>query len=202
MFCLVAEENGFPLPEALCDMPPPPAPDGLDLPTPPPPPGDENYDGTKMPKSKHMFVQTWYLFSLWCFVSFFSLNDYMFAFCYSQPYLFILALLLLVSVNFYTLCSYFHTCLSLLTQLCILAGHECDVILLALALSLWGSAWAPALARCTHARFFCPLLNHVRPRSFLRPDSLQFIGSSSFWCQKYWYDIAKTYLHSGISKAI
>lgn len=60
MFCLVAEENGFPLPEAPCDMPPPPAPDGLDLPTPPPLPGNEDYDGTNMPNSKHMFVQTWY----------------------------------------------------------------------------------------------------------------------------------------------
>lgn len=56
-----------------------------------------------------------------------------------------------------------HTCFSLVTQLCVLVGHGCDVILLALALSLWGSAWAPALARCTRARFFCLLLNHVRP---------------------------------------
>ncbi|XP_067238218.1 ABI family, member 3a [Chanodichthys erythropterus] len=45
----VAEENGFPLPEAPCDMPPPPAPDGLDLPTPPPLPGDENYDDLEIP---------------------------------------------------------------------------------------------------------------------------------------------------------
>uniref|UniRef100_A0A672R2M5 ABI gene family member 3 n=1 Tax=Sinocyclocheilus grahami TaxID=75366 RepID=A0A672R2M5_SINGR len=40
----VAEENGFPLPEAPSDMPPPPVPDGLDLPTPPPLPCDENIE--------------------------------------------------------------------------------------------------------------------------------------------------------------
>ncbi|XP_077069014.1 ABI family, member 3a isoform X2 [Siphateles boraxobius] len=45
----VAEENGFPLPEAPSDMPPPPAPDGLDLPSPPPPPDDENFEDLEIP---------------------------------------------------------------------------------------------------------------------------------------------------------
>ncbi|XP_016431711.1 abl interactor 1-like isoform X4 [Sinocyclocheilus rhinocerous] len=45
----VAEENGFPLPEAPSDMPPPPAPDGLDLPTPPPLPCDENFEDLEIP---------------------------------------------------------------------------------------------------------------------------------------------------------
>lgn len=45
----VAEENGFPLPEAPSDMLPPPAPDGLDLPTPPPLPGDENFEDLEIP---------------------------------------------------------------------------------------------------------------------------------------------------------
>ncbi|KAK7167823.1 hypothetical protein R3I94_002024 [Phoxinus phoxinus] len=45
----VAEENGFPLPEAPSDMPPPPAPDGLDLPTPPPLPDEENFEDLEIP---------------------------------------------------------------------------------------------------------------------------------------------------------
>ncbi|XP_052403480.1 abl interactor 2-like [Carassius gibelio] len=45
-FETVAEENGFPLPE---DMPPPPVPDGLDLPTPPPPPCDEKVQDLELP---------------------------------------------------------------------------------------------------------------------------------------------------------
>ncbi|XP_056111156.1 ABI family, member 3a isoform X2 [Rhinichthys klamathensis goyatoka] len=45
----VAEENGFPLPEAPSDMPPPPAPDALDLPTPPPLPDDENFEDLEIP---------------------------------------------------------------------------------------------------------------------------------------------------------
>ncbi|XP_016404829.1 abl interactor 1-like isoform X5 [Sinocyclocheilus rhinocerous] len=45
----VAEENGFPLPEAPSDMPPPPVPDGLDLPTPPPLPCDENIEDLEIP---------------------------------------------------------------------------------------------------------------------------------------------------------
>lgn len=71
MFCLVAEENGFPLPEAPSDMPPPPAPDGLDLPTPPPLPDEENFEGTEMSQSKRMFVQTWYfvLYDALCLAS-------------------------------------------------------------------------------------------------------------------------------------
>ncbi|XP_059414245.1 ABI gene family member 3-like isoform X2 [Carassius carassius] len=45
----VAEENGFPLPE---DMPPPPVPDGLDLPTPPPPPCDGNIEAPHSRRSQ------------------------------------------------------------------------------------------------------------------------------------------------------
>uniref|UniRef100_A0A8C2IWW6 ABI gene family member 3 n=1 Tax=Cyprinus carpio TaxID=7962 RepID=A0A8C2IWW6_CYPCA len=45
----VAEENGFPLPEAPGDMLPPPVPDGLDLPTPPPLPCDENIEDLEIP---------------------------------------------------------------------------------------------------------------------------------------------------------
>ncbi|XP_067273356.1 ABI family, member 3a isoform X2 [Pseudorasbora parva] len=45
----VAEENGFALPEAPSDMPPPPAPDILDLPTPLPLPGDENFEDLEIP---------------------------------------------------------------------------------------------------------------------------------------------------------
>ncbi|XP_059412996.1 ABI family, member 3a isoform X2 [Carassius carassius] len=45
----VAEENGFPLPEAPIDMPPPPAPDGLDLPAPLPPPCDHNFEDLEIP---------------------------------------------------------------------------------------------------------------------------------------------------------
>ncbi|XP_043091916.1 ABI family, member 3a isoform X4 [Puntigrus tetrazona] len=45
----VAEESVFPLPEAPIDMPPPPAPDGLDLPTPPPLPCDENLEDLEIP---------------------------------------------------------------------------------------------------------------------------------------------------------
>ncbi len=64
-------------------------------------------------------------------------------------YLFLWAVILYALI--FTLVS-----LSLLTQLRALAAHGCDVILLALARCLSGSAWAPALARCTHARFFLP----------------------------------------------
>uniref|UniRef100_A0A9J7XGN6 ABI gene family member 3 n=1 Tax=Cyprinus carpio carpio TaxID=630221 RepID=A0A9J7XGN6_CYPCA len=45
----VAEENEFPLPEAPIDMLPPPAPDGLDLPTPLPLPCDENFEDLEIP---------------------------------------------------------------------------------------------------------------------------------------------------------
>uniref|UniRef100_A0A8C2HD19 ABI gene family member 3 n=1 Tax=Cyprinus carpio TaxID=7962 RepID=A0A8C2HD19_CYPCA len=45
----VAEENGFPLPEAPIDMLPPPVPDGLDLPTPLPLPCDENFEDLEIP---------------------------------------------------------------------------------------------------------------------------------------------------------
>ncbi|KTG04255.1 hypothetical protein cypCar_00032336, partial [Cyprinus carpio] len=45
----LAEENGFPLPEAPGDMLPPPVPDGLDLPTPPPLPCDENIEDLEIP---------------------------------------------------------------------------------------------------------------------------------------------------------
>lgn len=61
--CLVAEESGFPLPEAPIDMPPPPAPDGLDLPAPPPLPCDENFEGTKVAKQKHVCLKV-----VFCFV--------------------------------------------------------------------------------------------------------------------------------------
>ncbi|XP_039543037.1 ABI family, member 3a isoform X3 [Pimephales promelas] len=48
----VAEENGFPLPEAPSDMPPPPAPDGLDLPTPLPLPDDQNFEAPHSRRSR------------------------------------------------------------------------------------------------------------------------------------------------------
>lgn len=104
-----------------------------------------------------------------------SLYDYMFALSYRQL---IYAFYLCVAVIYfcellYSMLLFSHLSLSLLTQLRALAAHGCDVILLALARCLSGSAWAPALARCTHARFFCLLLSHVRPHSFLRPDSLK-----------------------------
>lgn len=104
-----------------------------------------------------------------------SLYDYMFALSYRQR---IYAFYLCVAVVYfcellYSILLFSHFSLSLLTQLRALAAHGCDAILLALARCLWGSAWAPALARCTRVRFFCLLLNHVRPHSFPRPDSLK-----------------------------
>uniref|UniRef100_A0A9J8DF52 ABI gene family member 3 n=1 Tax=Cyprinus carpio carpio TaxID=630221 RepID=A0A9J8DF52_CYPCA len=48
----VAEENEFPLPEAPIDMLPPPAPDGLDLPTPLPLPCDENFEAPRSRRSR------------------------------------------------------------------------------------------------------------------------------------------------------
>ncbi|XP_057201707.1 ABI family, member 3a isoform X2 [Triplophysa rosa] len=45
----VTEENGFSLPGPPSDMPPPPAPDGFDLPAPPPLPGDENIEDLEIP---------------------------------------------------------------------------------------------------------------------------------------------------------
>lgn len=45
----VAEENGFSLPGPPSDMPPPPAPDGFDLPAPPPLSGDENIEDLEIP---------------------------------------------------------------------------------------------------------------------------------------------------------
>ncbi|XP_051573625.1 ABI gene family member 3-like isoform X2 [Myxocyprinus asiaticus] len=45
----VAEENGFPLPGPPIDMPPPPTPDGFDLPEPPPLPGDKNIEDFEIP---------------------------------------------------------------------------------------------------------------------------------------------------------
>lgn len=46
----MTEENGYSLLGPTSDMPPPPPPDGFDLPAPPPLPGDENIEGTTMPK--------------------------------------------------------------------------------------------------------------------------------------------------------
>ncbi|TRY65370.1 hypothetical protein DNTS_013773 [Danionella cerebrum] len=48
----VAEENSFPLAEALSEMPPPPAPEGLDLPSPPPLPGQENLEALRSRRSR------------------------------------------------------------------------------------------------------------------------------------------------------
>lgn len=143
----MAEENGFPLPGPPSDMPPPPAPDGFDLPAPPPLSGDENIEGRKMPKQHIRILLK--LFSVW-------LQNAQFEWL-------LLCLTtfteIFVSLNWITV---FPRLSLSLTQLRVLGGHEYVVILLALALFLWGSAWAPVLARSTRARFFCLLLNHVR----------------------------------------
>lgn len=71
-FCLVAEENGFSLPGPPSDMPPPPAPDGFDLPAPPPLSGDENFEGRKMPKQNSFPRAVWLLASIYskiCFLN-------------------------------------------------------------------------------------------------------------------------------------
>ncbi len=148
----------------------------LDLPTPPPLPCDENFEGTKVAKQKHMFSKGGILFCMMHYILFRNAPFVWLHVCFvlQAAYLCFLSLLLLFfcAVIFYALFSHFSLSLfslsSALSRRSRVRRHPPSSRSLSLRVRMGPSA------RSLYTRsLFCLLLNHVRPHSFQRPDSLK-----------------------------